>query len=304
MLSQIPAVIAQNVVHFHTNAGNFVVTLNPTGNSDLQPYVDNFLAYVNSDRYDNTVINRAAGSGTEEFVIQWGSYKADVTTTDQLGIGGFSSIESFDPVIVDADNNGKVDFDTTGLDNTLGTVSFALSTGPNTATSSIFVNLKDNSFLNDEDFHVQGFVPFAVINDLTVINSIASLPTENLASQIGTSSGNFHYADIPIIGEDEFVIVTRATANPEESDLNIDDFIDEADLDILLGNWDQMVTSDQGELAGTSLVDGLDLGVLLGAWNPDTDPSSLTQTIPEPSGLMLLALGTMSLAARYRLICS
>lgn len=200
-----------NIVQFQTNAGNFDVTLNPTENPNIQPYVDNFLAYVSSGRYNDTVINRAAG----DFVVQWGSFVADVTTTSQLGVGGFSSIEKFDPVIVDVDGNGQVDFDTGGLSNTLGTVAFALSAGnPNSATSSIYVNLKDNSFLD-----AQGFVPFAVIEDFAAINSITNLPTVSLGSQIGVGSNNLAYSDVPIIGQDEFVIVRQAIVVPEPASI-------------------------------------------------------------------------------------
>ena len=288
MLSLAPVTAKGNYIQFQTNVGNFNVTLNPTNNPNLQPYVDNFLAYAFSGRYDNTVINRAQ----EGFVIQWGSFVADVTTTSELEFG-FSSIERFDPVIVDADGNGQVDFDTSALNNTLGTVSFALSTGPNTAAGSIFVNLGDNSGLDS-----QGFVPFAVIEDLTVIDTISNLTNLDLRPQIG--GGGLAYSDVPIIDPDEFVIVEQAIVVLEAVDLNYDGFVDNDDLDILLGNWNQATTPGLGELDGTSLVDGLDLGLLLGTWNPQPQQaSSFTQSIPEPSSLLLF-LSALLMTANSR----
>ena len=64
-----------------------------------------------------------------------------------------------------------------GLSNTVGTVAMALSglptggTNQNSGTSSFFVNLTSNTFL-DADFTV-----FAAIPDMTVINAIMALPT-------------------------------------------------------------------------------------------------------------------------------
>ena len=58
------------IVRFKTTAGDFDVVLNPTNKPALQGHVDNFLNYVMSGRYDNTVINRA----DENFVLQMGAF--------------------------------------------------------------------------------------------------------------------------------------------------------------------------------------------------------------------------------------
>ncbi|MEQ8209223.1 MAG: peptidylprolyl isomerase [Lacipirellulaceae bacterium] len=215
-LTQVAA--EDTVVRFQTNAGRFDVLLNPTNNQNLQPLVDSFLDYVNSGRYDNTVMNRSADliSG-DDFVTQWGGFVADVATVDQLGTGGFSTVEEFDSVILDADNDGEIDFDTSGLGNTIGTVAFALRFGgPNTSSSSVFVNLSDNLFLEE-----QGYVPFAVVQDLAAfIDTIADLPTFDLSSQIG-SPGNLAYTDVPILGQNRFVVVRRAFVIPEPGTLSL-----------------------------------------------------------------------------------
>ncbi len=201
-------------VQFQTNVGNFRVILNPTNNSNLLQYVENFLAYVESGRYDNTIIHRAdellGNPSPGEFVVQWGSFVADITKTDQLGRDGFSEIETFDPLIIDADNDGEVDFDTSGLTNSVGTVAFALTSNINSATSSIYVNLSNNTFLDSV-----GYVPFAVIEDLTVINTVANLPTEDFRALVEEGRFNLSYSDVPIVGQDNFVIVSRAIVIPE-----------------------------------------------------------------------------------------
>ena len=47
--------------------------------------------------------------------------------------------------------------------------------GPNTGTSSFFINLGDNSGLDS-----QGFVPFARIVDMTTVDGIMALEKTNL----------------------------------------------------------------------------------------------------------------------------
>src|SRR3954471_11939842 len=59
---------AAQVVRFETTMGDFDVVLNPTHNTLLQGYVDNFLNYVTSDRYLGSWINRDDAG----FVLQMG----------------------------------------------------------------------------------------------------------------------------------------------------------------------------------------------------------------------------------------
>lgn len=200
---------AEETVRFATNAGTFDVMLNPTGNPNLQSHVLNFLQYVNSGRYAGTVINRTQ----DNFVIQMGGFVAPGETLDTLPSNGFEAVQSFDPVIVDADFNGVIDFDTAGLSNTRGEISLALnSTGPNSGTSSFFINLVDNSFLDN-----QGFVPFARIVDMTPIDAFEALPDVNLTQEAGTSSNNLGYTDVPVVDGDEFLIIDSAKVIPEPS---------------------------------------------------------------------------------------
>ncbi|MEO2047416.1 MAG: peptidylprolyl isomerase [Pirellulales bacterium] len=193
-------------VRFDTNVGNFDMVLNPDNDSNLQSLVDNLLAYVEAGRYDQTVINRAVDGDdsdpSNDFVLQMGSFLIDsIFPPSTAGELTANPIERFDAVVVDADGDGAVDF--SPVTNGRGTVSLALSSGgPNTGTSSFFVNLGDNSFLDS-----QGFVPFAEIADMTTVDLIMQLNNVDVYSQ---ESSNLTLKDIPLIDNGSLVFIERA----------------------------------------------------------------------------------------------
>jgi peptidyl-prolyl cis-trans isomerase A (cyclophilin A) len=192
LATQLPA----QTIRFDTNVGTFDMRLNPTGNPFLQQHVDNMLAYVEGGRYDITVINRAATG----FVLQMGGFQAPFLTLPNR-FSEFPSVPAFDPVIVDENGDRQVDFDLGGLSNTPETVSLALSNNPNTGTSSFFVNLADNNFLDNS-----GFVPFAEIVNMSTVNLITSLNQANL----DPTGSNLAAINIPILEGNHLVIVERA----------------------------------------------------------------------------------------------
>jgi len=202
------------IVRFDTTVGTFDMVLNPTFNENLQPHVNNLLAYVNSGRYNRTVINRAA----EDFVLQLGGFQAPFLSVPE-NFDAFPSVPAFDPVIVDANGDGQVDFDTTGLTNTRGTVTLALSNNPNTGTSSFFVNLGDNAFLD-----AQGFVPFAEISNMATINLIMGLP------QVSIPGGGLASQDIPTIDETRLIIIEQVFVVAPPAPLALPDAEDLMDL--------------------------------------------------------------------------
>jgi hypothetical protein len=85
-------------------------------------------------------------------------------------------------------------------------------------------------------------------------------------------------------------------------DLNGDGFVGIADLNIVLGAWNQNVTPGDG-LAGDPSGDGFvgiaDLNTVLGDWNLGTPPAA-GAAVPEPTSLALLAVGGGALAFRRR----
>jgi cyclophilin family peptidyl-prolyl cis-trans isomerase len=145
------------------------------------------------------VVNRAA----EGFVLQIGSFKTDSTQLPEVPVNGFEATDAFDPVVVDSDNDGQVDFSTTGLTNTRGTVSLALSAGnANSGSASFFINLADsNTFLDS-----QGFVPFARIADMATVDRIMALTQTDLSASVG-QNGSLAYIDVPLTADGNLVVV-------------------------------------------------------------------------------------------------
>ena len=184
--------VQAQTVRFDTNVGTFDMELNPTGNPGLQGHVDNLLAYVESGRFKQVVVNRAPA----DFVIQMAGFTTDTLTLPE-NFSDFPAVPSFGDVIVDEDLDGTPDFDITGLTNTRGTVSLALSGPLNSGSSSFFINLGDNTGSLDP----QGFIPFANINDMATIDLILSL------EQTSLPDGDIASSDIPILSNNRLVVV-------------------------------------------------------------------------------------------------
>lgn len=197
---------AQTVL-VETNVVDFEIELNPTNNTNLEGHVQNFLEYLNAGVYEGNVINRAV----DDFVLQMGNFELDPPLVSNLSSAGFDQTIAFDPVIVDADGNGVVDFDTSGLSNTRGEIALALRSGqPNSGTNSFFINLSNNSFLDQQDF-----IPFARIIDMTPIDEIMDLPRTNFSASLGLPG--IVYSDVPVVNGDTFLVIERVSVVPEPS---------------------------------------------------------------------------------------
>lgn len=84
-------------------------------------------------------------------------------------------------------------------------------------------------------------------------------------------------------------------------DLNNDGFVGIADLNIVLGNWNNDVTAGvwfNGDPSGDGFVGITDLNVVLGNWNVGTPPSGGSTQVPEPATAALLALGGVCVSRR------
>src|SRR5688572_19832165 len=123
--------------------------------------VANFLSYIRSDRYDDTVIHRSAQLGAPTFapfVIQGGGFRA----SDLVHI-------ATDPAV-------RNEFRANTQQR--GTISMAKQgNNPNSATSEWFFNLRDNKDILDAQNG--GFTSFGQVlgNGMTVVDAIAALPT-------------------------------------------------------------------------------------------------------------------------------
>jgi cyclophilin family peptidyl-prolyl cis-trans isomerase len=139
-------------IELQTSLGTIEVELWP----DVAPCtVNNFLAYVESGRYDGTFIHRSV----DDFVIQAGGYAYD---------GGTDSVASIvrDPAVVNEP----------GESNLRATLAMARLGGQvNSATSEFFINLADNTFLDTVD---EGFTVFGVVSaaGMSVADDIVMLP--------------------------------------------------------------------------------------------------------------------------------
>lgn len=202
LISGLSCAAYAQTVRFETNAGNFDMELNPTHEPLLQGSVNNLLQYVMSGRYDNTVINRAV----PYFVLQMGQFQAPGTKPSATA-SGFVQIAEFPPV------SGQPAANFPTLSNTSGTVGFALrgnrgggGTDRNSATSTFYINLLDNSFL-DPDFTI-----FAEIPNMVTINAIMALQRVDLTldPNFGTTSNNLAFTDVPLLANGDLVVISRA----------------------------------------------------------------------------------------------
>ena len=138
-----------NTIVMSTSMGDITIELYP---EEAPITVENFVEYVESCFFDNTIIHRVAAG----FVLQGGGYGS-----------GMQRKETRPPITNEADN---------GLLNERGTLSMARTSDINSATSQFFINLVDNNVLNHgvRDF---GYAVFARVTDgMDVVDAIGSVP--------------------------------------------------------------------------------------------------------------------------------
>jgi peptidyl-prolyl cis-trans isomerase B (cyclophilin B) len=109
------------MVKLHTNFGAITLELDA---ENAPATVENFLAYVNSGFYSNTIFHRVI----DGFMIQGGGFEPGMKQKSTRG-----SIKN------EAQN---------GLSNQAYTVAMARTPDPHSASSQFFINVTDNDFLN------------------------------------------------------------------------------------------------------------------------------------------------------------
>jgi peptidyl-prolyl cis-trans isomerase A (cyclophilin A) len=153
---------------FDTSKGVFVIEVtrawSPNG-------ADRFYNLVKNGYYDDCRFFRVI----EGFMVQF-------------GING-------DPKINSALNNANIKDDPVKESNGRGYVTYAKSSQPNSRTTQIFINFKDNSFLDS-----QGFSPFGkVIDGMNVVDSLYKGYGEGAPSGQGPSQGDIHAKGNPYL---------------------------------------------------------------------------------------------------------
>jgi len=165
---------SHSMVKLHTNQGTITLQLDAKKAPNT---VKNFLDYVNSGFYSNTVFHRVI----DNFMIQG---------------GGFESGLKQKPVKAPIQNEAA-----NGLKNDIYTVAMARTGDPHSATAQFFINVTNNDFLNYTAPNQQGYgycVFGKVVEGMDVVDKIRKVKT----------GIRFGFQDVPL----EDIIITRAEA--------------------------------------------------------------------------------------------
>ena len=152
------------MVKLHTTFGTVVLELDAAKAPET---VKNFLAYVESGHYDNTIFHRVI----DGFKIQGGGFEP-----------GMGQKPTNAPIQNEAAN---------GLKNDRYTIAMARTGDPHSATAQFFINVKDNAFLNHTAPSGQGWgycVFGKVVEGMDVVDKIKG---------VRTGSKGFHQ-DVPV----------------------------------------------------------------------------------------------------------
>jgi peptidyl-prolyl cis-trans isomerase B (cyclophilin B) len=162
------------VVKLTTNFGEITLELD----AEKAPVtVANFMEYVNSGFYNNTVFHRVI----DGFMIQGGGFEP-----------GMNQKPTNDNIKNEADN---------GLQNKAYTIAMARTPSPHSASSQFFINVADNDFLNYSAPTSSGWgycVFGKVVAGTEVVDAIRKVRTGNKAG----------HQDVPV----DDVVIERAEA--------------------------------------------------------------------------------------------
>lgn len=164
------------MVIIKTNFGEITVELN---DEKAPETVKNFLAYVDAGQYDGTIFHRVI----KNFMIQGGGFTKDMQQKPTKA-----------PIKNEATN---------GLKNSRGTLAMARTNDVNSATSQFFINVVDNSFLDNKGTSPSqyGYCVFGkVVSGMEVIDKI---------KDVKTSNAGFHQ-DVPVEAV-EIISIKRKT---------------------------------------------------------------------------------------------
>jgi peptidyl-prolyl cis-trans isomerase B (cyclophilin B) len=160
------------MVNLHTNHGVISIELDA---AKAPLTTENFLGYVKSGHYDNTIFHRVI----DGFMIQGGGFEP-----------GMKQKSTGTPIKNEADNQ---------LKNDRYTIAMARTGDPHSATAQFFINVSDNDFLNHKAPNAQGW-GYCVFGKVTagadVVDKIKGVRTGNRGG----------HQDVPV----EDVVITRA----------------------------------------------------------------------------------------------
>ena len=143
------------MIKLHTNHGDITIDLN---NEKAPITTQNFIDYVNSGHFDNTIFHRVIN----DFMIQGGGFES-----------GMNQKETRAPIQNEAAN---------GLKNDAYTVAMARTSDVHSASAQFFINVADNGFLNHTSPTTEGFgycVFGKVVEGKEIIDKIKKVETGN-----------------------------------------------------------------------------------------------------------------------------
>jgi peptidyl-prolyl cis-trans isomerase B (cyclophilin B) len=170
---------AEGTVTLLTNLGSIDIELD-FENTPMTS--ENFLKYVRSGFYNNTVFHRVI----PEFVIQGGGFEP-----------GMQQKKTNAPI----QNEAKK-----AIKNYRGTLAMARTGDPHSATAQFFINLKDNHFLDHTAENSQGWgycVFGKIVNGMDIVDNIAK---EKTTSKAG-------HDNVPV----QDIIIEKAVVNEPDS---------------------------------------------------------------------------------------
>ncbi|MDE0798537.1 MAG: peptidylprolyl isomerase [Nitrosomonadaceae bacterium] len=143
------------MIKLHTSHGEITIDLN---NEKAPVTTKNFIDYVNSGHFDNTIFHRVINN----FMIQGGGFEP-----------GMNQKETRATIENEAAN---------GLKNDAYTVAMARTSDVNSASAQFFINIADNDFLNHTKPTTEGFgycVFGKVVEGTDVVDKIKEVKTGN-----------------------------------------------------------------------------------------------------------------------------
>ncbi len=187
----VPGVHANTLVHFDTNLGNFDVELHE---SSMPITVANFLVYVNSQRYDSTIIHRSTVYNPSDIqIVQGGGYL--------LSGSSVLAVATDPPIILESGT----------FTNVRGTIAMARGSAPDSATSQYFFNLQNNPAL-DGNYAVFGNVVGSA--GLAFLDAIGGVPVYDASVQLGPAFSELPLTN-PSLAPSSLVVINSVAVVPE-----------------------------------------------------------------------------------------
>jgi cyclophilin family peptidyl-prolyl cis-trans isomerase len=315
-LASADTVATSTLVNFNTSMGSFQVDLyDPL----VGTTVTNFLGYVNSSAYSNTVIHRLQKAPTQGIgIVQGGGFTPGAQADQFTHIANMTT----PPTGITLQDR---------MANLSGTISMARTGNPNTATSEWFFNTVDDPLL--DGIHTgnpgtdrNGYAVFGQVmaGGMPVVNSIYNLPVKSMSVSADFPLRN--WSSPQVVTEANYVFINSisvasthpAFTNPNiPLDVNNDGIVSPADANSVINNlilnhgihssttytdtkYRYVDTTANGVISAADAVkvinylithtgQGVSHSLTLSALSPQT-------SVPEPSSWILGIIATAALA--------